>query len=126
MDPWDEQVLVLMCVSPPKQKCKAGKRDSLSTVKWVPCWYVLKGHSPRKKSSWQKQHKKLDYSLQIHSRTTFGEKEGHLQDWEHHSTHEALGWHHTNNVWVFCCRRVFCTSQNRCHDEDRNIMLKYC
>ncbi|CDQ55979.1 unnamed protein product [Oncorhynchus mykiss] len=41
---------------------------------------------------------------------------GSLQAEEHHPNPEARGWQH-HVVGVFCCRRDWCTSQNRWHHE---------
>ena len=40
------------------------------------------------------------------------EKGGGLQAEEHHSNREARGWQH-HVMWVLCCRRDWCISQNR-------------
>ena len=41
-----------------------------------------------------------------------------LQAEEHHPNREARGWQH-HVVGVLCCRRDWCTSQNRWHHEER-------
>ena len=46
----------------------------------------------------------------------FGGKRGDLQAEEQHPNREALGWQH-HVVGVLCCRRDWCTSQNRWHHE---------
>ena len=46
----------------------------------------------------------------------FGGKRGCLQAEEPHPNREARGWQH-NVVVVLCCRRDWCTSQNRWHHE---------
>jgi hypothetical protein len=46
----------------------------------------------------------------------FGGKGGGMQAEEHHPNHEAWGWQH-HVVGVLCCRRDWCTSQNRWHHE---------
>ncbi|CDQ82006.1 unnamed protein product [Oncorhynchus mykiss] len=46
----------------------------------------------------------------------FGGKGGGLQAEEHHPNREAQGWQH-HVVRVLCCRRVWCTSQNRWHHD---------
>jgi hypothetical protein len=46
----------------------------------------------------------------------FGGKRGSLQAKEHHPNREAWGWQH-HVVGVLCCRRDWCTSQNRWHHE---------
>ena len=46
----------------------------------------------------------------------FGGKRGGLQAEEHHPNREARGWQH-HVVGVICCRRDWCTSQNRWNHE---------
>ena len=46
----------------------------------------------------------------------FVEKGGGLQAEGHHPNREAQGWQH-HVVGVLCCRRAWCTSQNRGHHE---------
>ena len=43
-------------------------------------------------------------------------KMGGVQAEEHHSNREARGWQH-HVLGVLCCRRDWCTSQNRWHHE---------
>ena len=50
----------------------------------------------------------------------FGGKAGGLQSKEHHPNREARGWQH-HVVWVLCCRRDWCTSQNRWHHESGKL-----
>jgi hypothetical protein len=50
--------------------------------------------------------------LAIMTIVMFGGKRGALQAEEHHPNHEAQGWQH-HVVGVLCCRRGWCTSQNR-------------
>ena len=47
-------------------------------------------------------------------------KRGGLQAEEHHPNREARGWQH-HVVGVLCCRRDWCTSQNRWQHEDRTF-----
>ena len=51
----------------------------------------------------------------------FGGKGGGLQAEEHHPNHEAQWWQH-HVVGVLCCRRDWCTSQNRWHHEEENYV----
>ena len=44
------------------------------------------------------------------------ETKEHQRAKEHHPNREARGWQH-HVVGVFCCRRDWCTSQNRWHHE---------
>ncbi|CDR04808.1 unnamed protein product [Oncorhynchus mykiss] len=50
----------------------------------------------------------------------FGEMSSGLQAEEHHPNREARGWQH-HVVGVLCCRRDWCTSQNRWHPEDGKL-----
>jgi hypothetical protein len=50
----------------------------------------------------------------------FGGKRGGLQAEEHHLKCEAWGWQH-HVVAVLCCRKDWCTSQNRWHHEDGKL-----
>jgi hypothetical protein len=51
----------------------------------------------------------------------FGGKKGEAcKPEEHHPNREAQGWQH-HVVAVLCCRRDWCTSQNRWHNEERTI-----
>ena len=50
----------------------------------------------------------------------FGGKVGGLQAEEHPPNPEARGGQH-HGVGVLCCRRDWCTSQNRWHHEDRKL-----
>ena len=43
-----------------------------------------------------------------------------MQAEEHHPNREARGWQH-HVVGVLCCRRDWCTSQNRWHHDVRNF-----
>ena len=43
-----------------------------------------------------------------------------LQAEEHHPNREAQGWQH-HVVGVLCCRRNWCTSQNRWHHEEGKL-----
>ena len=43
-----------------------------------------------------------------------------LQAEEHHPNREAPRWQQ-HVVGVLCCRRDWCTSQNRCHHEDGKL-----
>ena len=54
--------------------------------------------------------------LAIMTIVMFGEKGGGLQAEEHHPNREARGWQH-HVVGVLCCRRDWCTSQNRWQHE---------
>ena len=50
----------------------------------------------------------------------FGETGGGLQAEKHHPNREARGWqHHVGGV--LCCRRDWCTSQNRWHHEEKKL-----
>ena len=49
----------------------------------------------------------------------FGGTRGRLAAEEHHPNHEARGYQH-HVVGVLCCRRGWCTSQNRMHREKEN------
>ena len=51
----------------------------------------------------------------------FGGKGGGLQTEEHHHNREARGWQH-HVVGVLCCKRDWCTSQNRWHHEGENYV----
>jgi hypothetical protein len=52
------------------------------------------------------------------------EKGGGLQAEEHHPNREARGWqHHVEGV--LCCRRDWCNSQNRWHDEGENVLKQH-
>jgi hypothetical protein len=44
-----------------------------------------------------------------------------LQAEEHHPNREARGWQH-HVVRVLCCRRDWCTSQNRWYHEEGNYV----
>ena len=49
------------------------------------------------------------------------EKGGCLQAEEHHPNHKARRWQH-HVVGVLCCRRDWCTSQNRWYHEEENYV----
>jgi hypothetical protein len=48
-------------------------------------------------------------------------KGGGLQAKEYHPNREARGWQH-HAVGVLCCRRDWCTLQNRRHHEEENYV----
>ena len=60
-------------------------------------------------------------SLAIITIVTFGGKGGGLQAEEHLPNREARGWQH-HVVGVFCCRRDWCTAQNRWLHEKENYV----
>jgi hypothetical protein len=49
------------------------------------------------------------------------EKGGGLQGQEHHPNREARGWQH-HVVGMLCCKRNWCTSQNRWHHEEEKYV----
>ena len=61
--------------------------------------------------------KQKENCLAIMTIVMFGGKRGGLQAEEHHPNREARGWQH-HVVGVLCCRRDWCTSQNRWHHEE--------
>ena len=122
---------------------ETGTKVSISTVKRVLYRHNLKGRPARKKPLLQKCHKKVrlrfatahgdkrSYFLEKcplvwwnKNRTVWPqwpslyleEKAGGLQAEEHHPNREARGWQH-HVVGVLCCRRDWCTSQNRWRHE---------
>ena len=59
--------------------------------------------------------------LAIMTIVMLGGKGGGLQVEEHHPNREAQGWQH-HVVGVLCCRRDWCTSQNRwLHEKENNV-----
>ncbi|CDQ61727.1 unnamed protein product [Oncorhynchus mykiss] len=119
---------------------ETGTKVSKSTVKRVLYRYNLKGLSARKKPLLQNRHKKAG----LRFATAHGDKDctfwrnvlcsdgtkiellghnakGALQAEEHHPNREARGWQH-HVVGVLCCRRNWCTSQNRWHHEEENYV----
>ncbi|CDQ99262.1 unnamed protein product, partial [Oncorhynchus mykiss] len=71
----------------------------------------------------------LVQKVQINPRTTakdivkiLEETGGGLQAEEHHPNHEARGWQH-HVVGVLCCRRDWCTSQNRWHHKEKIMWI---
>ena len=84
----------------------------------------LKGHSARKKPLLQNRHKKA----RLQFATAHGDKdrtfwrnvlwsdETKIELFGHNDHHEARGWQH-HVMGVLCCRRDWCTSQNRWHHE---------
>ena len=116
---------------------ETGTKVSISTVKLILYRHNLKGRSARKKPLLQNRHKRARFATahgdkdRIVCRNVLWsdeaknwnvwpklpeEKGGGLQAEEHHPNREARGWlHHV--VGVLCCRRDWCTSQNRWHHE---------
>ena len=126
---------------------ETGTKVSISTVKQVLYRHNLKSCAARKKPLLDSAIKKPDYGLQLHMGTKiilFGEmssglmkqkqnclaimiitlcleeKGRGLQAKEHHPNPEARGGQH-HVVGVLCCRRDWCTSQNRWHNEDGKV-----
>ena len=122
---------------------ETGTKVSISTVKQVLYRHHLKGRSARKKPLLQNHHKKArlwfatahgekyctfwrnvlwfdETKIELFGnndhRYVLEEKWGGLQAKEHHPNREARGWKHYV-VGVICCRRDWCTSQNRWHHE---------
>lgn len=120
------------CAYQPKNKSKrpcedagwAGKSVSLSTVKRILYWHGLKGHSAHRDKDlncwrhvlWSDKTKIELFGHNDH-RYVWG---GSLQAWEHPPNCEIRGWQH-HVVGLFCCRRDWCTSQNRWHHELRTL-----
>ena len=124
---------------PVKMMEETGTNVSISTVKRVLYRHNLKGRSARKKPQLQNRHEKPDYGLQLHMGTKivlfgetasgqmnqkenclaimtiamFGGKMGRLASRRTQSQPWSMG--------VLCCRRDWCTSQNRWHHEERKL-----
>uniref|UniRef100_A0AAZ3PUR4 Transposase Tc1-like domain-containing protein n=1 Tax=Oncorhynchus tshawytscha TaxID=74940 RepID=A0AAZ3PUR4_ONCTS len=121
---------------------ETGTKVSISTVKQVLYRHNLKGPSARKKPLLQNHHKKqlrfvtahgAKYSTFLRNVLRSDERKielfghnDHCYVWrkkgeackpeEHHLNHDAQRWQH-HVVGVLCCRRDWCTSQNRWHHE---------
>ena len=123
---------------------ETGTKVSISTVKRVLYRHNLKGLSARKKPLFQIRHKKKsDYGLQLHMGTKivlFGEMSTGLMKLFGHNDYRyvwrkkgeaskpkntiptmmhGLWQHHV--VEGLCCRRDWCTSQNRWHHEAEKL-----
>ena len=61
--------------------------------------------------------------LAIKTIVMFGGKGGGLPADEHHPNREAWGWQH-HVVVVLCCRKDWCTSQNRWHHEGGKLLTR--
>uniref|UniRef100_A0A673WX14 Phosphatidylinositol 4-phosphate 5-kinase type-1 gamma-like n=1 Tax=Salmo trutta TaxID=8032 RepID=A0A673WX14_SALTR len=145
LSPRDERTLVQKDLV--KMLEQTGTKVSVSTVKRVLYQHNLKGRSARKKPMLQNHHKKN----RLRFATAHGDKDrtfwrnvlwsdetkielfghddhsyvwrkkgGGLQAEEHHPNREGQGWQH-HVVGVLCCRRDWCTSQNRWHHEEGKL-----
>jgi hypothetical protein len=90
---------------------KKGTKVSISTVKLVLYRHNLKCRSARKKPLLQNHHKKA----RLQFATAHGDKD--CTFWRKVLWSDETKIEHYHVVEVLCCRRDWCTSQNRCHHE---------